>query len=189
MKTVTDKTSTTKSKAAANTVSARKDTGGSDVQFEDKRLQAGKISQLQVMANGSAGGTVQKVEEADVMGDKAMQLKSNANDTIQLGAMSRVGAKTLKGGITGAAGGSMAGAAGGTAVAPVVGTVAGTAMGAAAGGVIGSLAGFGSGVYDEIAAKLSSKFPGKKTIEDRIGKNELEIDILKHRQQLEDADD
>jgi hypothetical protein len=65
MKEQTDKTSTTQSKAVANKVSAPKDNGGADVQFDDKRQQAGKIAQLQAMANGGGGRTVQRLEEED----------------------------------------------------------------------------------------------------------------------------
>lgn len=80
MKKQTNTTSSTKSKAAANKASAQKDTRQSKNQFNDKRQQAGNIAQLQVMANGSAGRTVQRVNdnaglesEADVMGGKALQ--------------------------------------------------------------------------------------------------------------------
>ncbi|MFT6988586.1 MAG: hypothetical protein ACJASL_000550 [Paraglaciecola sp.] len=60
MKTKTDTTSTTKSKAAANTVSSRKDKGGAAVQIDDKRQQTGKITQLQEMANSSPGVAIQR---------------------------------------------------------------------------------------------------------------------------------
>ncbi|MFT6988587.1 MAG: hypothetical protein ACJASL_000551 [Paraglaciecola sp.] len=60
MKTKTDTTSTTKSKAAANTTSARKIEGGPSAKIDDKRQQSGKITQLQEMANGSGGGTIQR---------------------------------------------------------------------------------------------------------------------------------
>jgi hypothetical protein len=60
MKTQTNTKSSTKSKAAANTTSARKDAGQSKVQFSDNRQQTGKIAQLQEIANGSGGGTIQR---------------------------------------------------------------------------------------------------------------------------------
>jgi hypothetical protein len=65
MKTQTDTTSTTKSKAAANTVSSRKDKGGAAVQIDDKRQQTGKITQLQEMANGSTGVAIQRADEKE----------------------------------------------------------------------------------------------------------------------------
>jgi hypothetical protein len=71
MKTQTDTTSTTKSKAAANTISSRKDKGGAAVQIDDKRQQSGKITQLQEMANGSTGVAIQRVaEEEELMQGK-----------------------------------------------------------------------------------------------------------------------
>jgi hypothetical protein len=83
MKAKTSTTSTTKSKAAANRASVRKDTGQSDLKFNDKRQQNGKIAQLQELANGSSDGTVQRVEEEELMQGKfePVQRKGKENKT------------------------------------------------------------------------------------------------------------
>jgi folate-binding Fe-S cluster repair protein YgfZ len=81
MKTQSETKSSTKSKAVANKASALKYSGQTDVHFDDNRQQAEKITQLQEMANSAARGTVQKVEEEELLQGKFQPIQKKANNT------------------------------------------------------------------------------------------------------------